>query len=47
MLSSIASPRFDYTCLSPYPLTALNYKGSQYDHGSTETEKQLSERLEW
>ena len=42
MLSSIASRGFDYTRLSPYPLTALKHKGSQYDDGSTETEKRLS-----
>ena len=39
MLSSIASSRFDYTRLSPYPLTALMYKGSI--DGIRATEEQL------
>lgn len=41
MLSSIAAPRFDYTRLSPYPLTALTYKVRE--HG---VQKQYGIRLE-
>ena len=39
MLSSIAAPRFDYTRLSPYPLTASTYKGNI--DGIRTTEEQL------
>ena len=39
MLSSIASSRFDYMRLGPYPLTASTYKGSI--DGIRTTEEQL------
>ena len=38
MLSSIASRGFDYTRLSPYPLTALTYKVRDYGIPTAETE---------